>query len=278
MTEMSRARPETEARACAPAGDVPPREDGTVTTSSTRRAPGERSTLRSVAVPSEHGGWGLTLEPGLLGLLVAPGAAGVCLAVAAFVAFLARTPLKVVLVDRRRGRWLGRTRDRSRCGGWGTGRPVGIDRLGVRARERSVLDAGPRRRTACLGAVRVRSTLSGPAPDPRACWRRGRLLGGSDDRARRRRERPPCGRNLDGTGSEGGDVDPSCARDDRPSPQPAGPRNDHSRGGWRGDHGRGRSNLDGSSALSLVLSPSPLWSRSNDSPPVAQYLVPRYSE
>ena len=109
MTEISRARSEIEARACAPVGDIPPREDGTVTTSNTRRVPAERSTLRSVAVPSEHGGWGLTLEPGLLGLLVAPGAAGVCLAVAAFVAFLARTPLKVVLVDRRRGRWLGRT-------------------------------------------------------------------------------------------------------------------------------------------------------------------------
>jgi hypothetical protein len=61
-------------------------------------------------VPSEHGGWGLTLEPGLLGLLVAPGVAGVCLAVAGFMAFLARTPLKIVQVDRRRGRWLERTR------------------------------------------------------------------------------------------------------------------------------------------------------------------------
>ena len=109
MTEISRARSEIEARACAPARDIPPREDGTVTTPNTRRAPAKRSTLRSVALPSEHGGWGLTLEPGLLGLLVAPGAAGVCLAVAAFVAFLARTPLKVVLVDRCRGRWLGRT-------------------------------------------------------------------------------------------------------------------------------------------------------------------------
>lgn len=65
--------------------------------------------LRSVAVPTEHGGWGLTLEPGLLGLLVAPSAAGACLAAGAMVAFVARTPLKVVLVDRRRGRSLPRT-------------------------------------------------------------------------------------------------------------------------------------------------------------------------
>lgn len=69
-----------------------------------------RSLLRSVAMPTEHGGWGLTLEPGLLGLLVAPSAAGVCLAAAAMVAFVARTPLKIALVDRYRGRSLARTR------------------------------------------------------------------------------------------------------------------------------------------------------------------------
>ncbi|HEX7096836.1 MAG TPA: YwiC-like family protein [Acidimicrobiales bacterium] len=73
-------------------------------------APAQRSTLRSVALPTEHGGWGLTLEPGLLGLLIEPHVAGVLLAVAAVVAFLARTPLKVVLVDRWRGRTLDRTR------------------------------------------------------------------------------------------------------------------------------------------------------------------------
>ena len=27
-------------------------------------ATGERSTLRAVAIPTEHGGWSLTLEPG----------------------------------------------------------------------------------------------------------------------------------------------------------------------------------------------------------------------
>jgi hypothetical protein len=70
----------------------------------------ERSTFRSVAIPTEHGGWGLTLEPGLLGLLIAPGPAGICIAAGAMVAFLVRTPLKLVAVDRRRGRTLGRTR------------------------------------------------------------------------------------------------------------------------------------------------------------------------
>jgi hypothetical protein len=72
--------------------------------------PAARSPLRSVALPAEHGGWGLTLEPGLLGLLIAPSPAGWCIALGAMVAFLARTPLKLVAVDRRRGRRLERTR------------------------------------------------------------------------------------------------------------------------------------------------------------------------
>ncbi len=69
-----------------------------------------RPLWRSVAIPSEHGGWGLTLEPVLLGLLLAWSWAGLLLGVAAFVAFLVRTPLKIVAVDRRRGRWLDRSR------------------------------------------------------------------------------------------------------------------------------------------------------------------------
>ena len=69
----------------------------------------ERSTLRSVAVPTEHGGWGLTLEPVLLGLIVASSGAGALLGLAAFIGFVARTPLKVVLVDVSRDRRLPRT-------------------------------------------------------------------------------------------------------------------------------------------------------------------------
>jgi hypothetical protein len=61
-------------------------------------------------MPTEHGGWGLTAEPALLGLLVEPSWAGAALGVAALLAFLARTPVKVVLVDRHRERWLDRTR------------------------------------------------------------------------------------------------------------------------------------------------------------------------
>ncbi len=65
---------------------------------------------RSVAIPTEHGGWSLTAEPAVLGLLVAWSWPGLALGLAAMVAFLARTPLKLVLVDHFRNRWLDRTR------------------------------------------------------------------------------------------------------------------------------------------------------------------------
>ena len=70
----------------------------------------ERSSWRAVALPSEHGGWSLTAEPALLGLIVAFSLSGAALALAAMLAFVARTPLKLVLVDRWRGRWLDRSR------------------------------------------------------------------------------------------------------------------------------------------------------------------------
>ena len=65
--------------------------------------------LKTIALPVEHGGWGITLEPILLGLLVAPSAAGAGLAVATVGAFLARHPFKIVAGDRRRGRRFQRT-------------------------------------------------------------------------------------------------------------------------------------------------------------------------
>lgn len=68
-----------------------------------------RPVLRRVAVPLEHGGWGLTGEPIALGLLVAPSISGALLGAAAVVAFLARTPVRFVLVDHWRGRDLPRT-------------------------------------------------------------------------------------------------------------------------------------------------------------------------
>jgi hypothetical protein len=72
-------------------------------------ATGARASWRAVALPAEHGGWGLTAEPVLLGILVAPSAAGVAIAAAALLAFLCRTPLKLAAVDRRRHHRLART-------------------------------------------------------------------------------------------------------------------------------------------------------------------------
>lgn len=68
-----------------------------------------RVRLRTVALPVEHGGWSLTLEPVALGLLVAPSPAGFLLAAAAAGAFMARHPFKIVAADRRRGRRFPRT-------------------------------------------------------------------------------------------------------------------------------------------------------------------------
>jgi YwiC-like protein len=64
---------------------------------------------RTVVLPREHGGWSLIAEPALLGLLVAPSWAGVALAFAGLLAFLARQPLRLFLVDRHRDRWMPRT-------------------------------------------------------------------------------------------------------------------------------------------------------------------------
>ena len=51
--------------------------------------------LRPIALPAEHGSWGLVLEPIVLGLLVAPTGAGFCLGLGAFASFLTRRPFKV---------------------------------------------------------------------------------------------------------------------------------------------------------------------------------------
>ncbi len=68
-----------------------------------------RSLLRHVALPSEHGSWAFLGEPILLGLLVAPTWAGALLALAALAVFLARRPLHIAVIDRRRGKRYPRT-------------------------------------------------------------------------------------------------------------------------------------------------------------------------
>lgn len=65
--------------------------------------------IRPVALPVEHGGWGLLFEPIVLGLLLAPSLAGLFLSVAAMGAFLARHPFKLAVADWRRNRRTSRT-------------------------------------------------------------------------------------------------------------------------------------------------------------------------
>src|SRR6478672_8315211 len=58
--------------------------------------------VKTIALPAEHGGWGLLFEPIALGLLVAPSIAGFYLALSAVGFFLARHPLTLVVLNRSR--------------------------------------------------------------------------------------------------------------------------------------------------------------------------------
>jgi hypothetical protein len=62
-----------------------------------------RRDWKAVALPAEHGGWSFVAEPAILGLTIAPSPAGACLAVAVLGGFLARHPLRLLLIDRRKG-------------------------------------------------------------------------------------------------------------------------------------------------------------------------------
>ncbi len=68
-----------------------------------------RIRLTPVALPAEHGGWGLLFEPIVLGMLLAPSLAGLFLSVSATGAFLARHPFKLAVGDWRRNRRSART-------------------------------------------------------------------------------------------------------------------------------------------------------------------------
>lgn len=58
--------------------------------------------IKSIALPAEHGGWGLLFEPMALGILLAPSIAGLYLGLSALGFFLARHPLTLVILNRRR--------------------------------------------------------------------------------------------------------------------------------------------------------------------------------
>jgi hypothetical protein len=74
-----------------------------------------RVSWKAVALPTEHGGWGMLGEPLLLGLMLAPSLAGAGIAVAALAAFLSRHPLKLALADHWRGTRYPRTALAEKC-------------------------------------------------------------------------------------------------------------------------------------------------------------------
>jgi hypothetical protein len=72
-------------------------------------ASANRVRIRPIALPVEHGGWGLSIEPIALGLSVVPSIAGLCLGIATMGAFLARQPFKIFVADLRNRRSMART-------------------------------------------------------------------------------------------------------------------------------------------------------------------------
>lgn len=124
-----------------------------------------RVRLRAVALPSEHGSWGLVLEPLVLGLLLAPSISGLLLGLALLGAFLAHHPFQVAWRDVRKGKRYPRTRAAVGCFGLyvalaGTGAVLAWNRTGA-APFLPLLAALP------LGAVFVGATARGAL---RAVW------------------------------------------------------------------------------------------------------------
>jgi len=78
----------------------------TVAATGQARAP----VLHTLALPTEHGGWGFLFEPLVLAMIAAPSWCGVLLCVAAICGFLTRQPLKLAMQDMLRHRIYPRTR------------------------------------------------------------------------------------------------------------------------------------------------------------------------
>ena len=65
---------------------------------------------RSIALPAEHGGWSLILEPIVLGLILAPSWIALSLSIAMMAVFLSHQPVKISLKAYRTGKWTERSR------------------------------------------------------------------------------------------------------------------------------------------------------------------------
>ena len=236
----------------------------------------ERSPWRAVAVPSEHGGWGLTLEPVLLGLLVGFSWSGVAIGLATFLAFLVRTPLKLALVDRRRQRRLPWTRVASQialveivAARWRRQSGRGRCRLDLACPVRG-RHAAVRRRAV------VRRAQSWPPPRPRAVWRRRHHRGHRRHRDRRRRTGRPGRRGGDRAGSSSAGIDPVRPHPDPPPPPPHAARRDRPVPGGRSDGPRSPP-PSSTTASSWVRRPSCCWRRCRSPRSAARSRPPRSS-
>ena len=65
--------------------------------------------MKSIALPNEHGSWGILFEPLVLGIAVAPSAASPFVALLYIGAFLSRQPLKWYIADLKAKRERGQT-------------------------------------------------------------------------------------------------------------------------------------------------------------------------
>ncbi len=63
-------------------------------------APAAKINLKQVSLPTEHGSWGFLFEPIVVALAIGPSISGFAIAVMTIGAFLARQPLKVLIIDR----------------------------------------------------------------------------------------------------------------------------------------------------------------------------------
>lgn len=72
-------------------------------------APTSKVSIKSIALPVQHGGWGFWMEPVLLGLLVAFSVQGLLLGIGGLMALLLHQPLRVALKDLRKGKRYART-------------------------------------------------------------------------------------------------------------------------------------------------------------------------
>src|SRR3954470_24561788 len=60
--------------------------------------------LKSIALPNEHGSWGILFEPLVLGIAIAPSSASFFIVLLYVGAFLSRQPLKWYIADLRANR------------------------------------------------------------------------------------------------------------------------------------------------------------------------------